>query len=248
MKITTINSYNKNTVSFSSGLYSVQRKFINNLDTVDIAQKIQKDYGIKCDFADNKIVAGLCAKTIKIFKKLGLNLPNEIFVEKFPYSDRKIMAQSRFHLDTECDNYIRFNTRFFNGSVDSLNEFVDQKESFLGSKHILNPFIHEFLHIHHGHQLNKDFNNYLSTTYMVIPKKFRTEIEEKIAEYGSIDYEELYSTYYAKEICNALNKRWHLNYNPLENPKINLSTKLREYVNALENPQKLLRLTYENMD
>ena len=76
----------------------------------------------------------------------------------------------------------------------------------------------------------------------------KSEIEEKISQCGTANFQELYASYYAKELTNALNQKWQLNYNPFENPKINLSTELREYVNALENPQKLLRLIYENMD
>ena len=83
---------NKRCSTFSSGIHSAQVKFIRNIDPDEFAKKIKEEHGITCDFQGNKIIAGLCGKTIKICKKLGICLPDEISVEKMKFSDRGTIA------------------------------------------------------------------------------------------------------------------------------------------------------------
>ena len=67
MKILNIN---RNNINFASGLHSGQIKFIKELDIKKLTEKIKAEDNIKCDFYNNRILAGLSKKTLDIFDNL----------------------------------------------------------------------------------------------------------------------------------------------------------------------------------
>ena len=241
MKTLAVTTSKHNT--FTSGLHPAQVKFIRNIAPEEFAKKIKDEHGIACDFQGNQIIAGLCGKTIKICKKLGISLPEEISVEKMKFSDRRTIALcSRIPSWSGKKYRIVFNPKYFK-NLDALDRLYNKKEECFGSSHILKTPLHEFLHSHYFKTRTepKSLEDDWKFKYLVLGA-LDDEIAEKISYNSTRDNFELYADYWAKEICKSLDKNWQPRYNPFETPKVKVSPKLREFINTLTNPEKALEM------
>lgn len=233
MEVNLISFNNK--ISYGAGVYSAQRKFINNLNVADFEKKLAEQTGVKCDFHDNRVIAGLTGKTIKICQKLGITLPESVEARKFNFKDRNTVG-----LAVCRQKHIEFNTKFFK-SLEKTEKFQESRFELNRNKHILSTFLHEFLHVHHYNVLQaaKDFPLHKYLEYYFF-KRFENEIREKVGYNATINPIELYATFWSKEICDSLDKNWMPKYNPFHTPKTQLSPQALKFVCSLEDEMKAM--------
>lgn len=221
-------------VSFQGGLTPKHIEFINKIDPRKAATNLQAQDGIVCDFANNKIVAGLTDRTVDIFKALNLKLPPKVSV--VPFSDSRVAGNCCFappNSSTKTGS-VAFSKQFYAAPLDVIDFYNEAIHYTHGSNHILNNFVHEFVHSDHFQKLESqiDLREFLSIE-LAKYIKFWPEIIDKVGYYGTNNPCELYATYWTKEICDSLDENWQPRYNPFEQPKIKLSKNLRKFLSAV---------------
>ena len=155
-------------VSFRAGLTKNIQAEINSCNVKKISKELAKA-NIKADFRGNKVVAWCCFKCFEIFKKLGLSLPDEIFVEDFKKLNGKKPETIAFNEVDSCitgkknefitlkksiffDEYARAN---YLGGWETIDSLSDEQFA-LGSiptDNFLSIFLHEFARVSHEQNL-----------------------------------------------------------------------------------------------
>ena len=237
---------NRQNINFKAGLTPQHIDFIKNLNVEKVTSDLQKNHGIFCRFSNNTLTAGLTSKTVDIFEKLGCQTPKQVRVFDFLSSDVAVPENVRNAIgyvtfsdkDTSKCRRVNLNKLFF--------DFAEQKLAFLdvyfkyfqahsGTDHVLQPIIHEFIHVNHYLRVKdsmpvRDIKKMTDLKFINLWE----EVTDKFGYYSTENPFELYANYWTKEICESLDENWLPKYNPFETPKIKISKKLKKFIAAVE--------------
>jgi len=239
MKITRTN------INFNGGLNAQHIRFIRDLNPSEAALRLKQKFNIDADFADSKVVAGLCTKAVDVFDSLNQKLPTGFRVFEFKnmgegMPNEMTTAYTAFSdCWTKMLGVINFNTSFWGKNTNDLMSFDlycnSLKENF-ATDHILQIIFHEFMHSNLFQTLNGKIN---SSTIADLKKinfmNFWDEISSKAGYYALDNPLEFQANYWAREVCDSLDENWQPKYNPFKNPQIKLSPNLRKFLTAVEN-------------
>lgn len=237
---------NRQNINFKAGLTPQHIDFIKNLNVSKVASELQQRHGISCRFNKNSLVAGLTTQAVDIFDKLGAQKPKQVQVFDFKSPHINISSNLRNSIgyvtfsDTDPMKSMRvnFNKMFFDLPHEKLpfwDLYFDNFKIHSGTDHVLQAIIHEFVHVNHYAKL-KDSIRVSDIKKMTDLKflKFWDEASQKLGYYSVHNPFELYTNYWTKEICESLDDKWHPRYNPFETPQIKLSSKLRDFIDAVD--------------
>ena len=232
--------------NFSSHLLPKHISRFSHIDPSK-AEKYFAVLGVDAKFYDNKFFAAINIMSVKIFKKLGLPLPQHIRMKYFKPQEN-CSACTVFSKDKKKHRIMKhlavlYNKRFMSKRPLVYNERVNEMRRYLGNTHFLNITLHEYMHsvlyrkiydaLKYWHKkwdtvINKKFSN-------IDLSPFKKEIAQKLGGYAKTDAMELHAVYWTQEICKALNSNLTPKYNPFETPKIKLSPLLREFITKISN-------------
>lgn len=158
----------------------------------EIAQRLERNYGVKCNFDTNGYLAECVEKTTKIFYDLlgRKSLPKNIFYENYR-GDIKAYYES-------VNNAIYFNkdcSSTMYGDKYTHREAMEEEESWLlpdwaSSRHPAHVFAHEFSHCAHWHHL-EERNGYSSAKRVwegLVGTRIPSAIGRLIARYKISNY------------------------------------------------------------
>lgn len=232
--------------SFSGGLTLRHKLKASHINIKSIEDKLANK-GVMTDFNNNKFFAFMADNVIAICEKLNLKLPPKITLFDFPVTDKALGYTYLYNMTENNGKKMQrfacsFNNNLFKESPDYIDEFCNYRVDNHGSSHFLNIPIHEFLHSDFFRKIqnqtrtnNLSFSECISKNNNISLEPFKNEIASKIGTYATTDVFELHSVYWAKEICDSLDKNLSPQYNPLKEPKTQLSDKLREFIDAINN-------------
>lgn len=231
-------------LNFSGGLSLAHRLKASAIRIPKLEQKLL-DKNIICDLDNNRFFGFIIDKTIDIFEKYNLPLPPQIKLYNFGPENEKILGTCNIYNVIDKDQKLQrfacaFNNELFSKSPVFINDFCDFRELDHGSTHFLNIIVHEFLHSAFFKQIqnkyrtkNLQLGDIIKENNKISLDKFKSEISEKIGFYAKKDIFELHAVYWAKEICDSLDKKLIPKYNPFETPKTILSPKLKSFIDAI---------------
>lgn len=240
MEIKALSSFNNQ--SFLGGkLLKKHVRMFDRVNTEAIEEMFRKK-GISANFKGRKLLAGLSLYACEVARRLKLFLPPEFGIRKTP---KDAIAQSWFLRDRKPHRFahraVQYGTDRAYSSLKMLHLFMKRRQDDFGTTHFLNTPLHEIMHSHIYKLIEEKYPYWHCNWDKVIEKKFSKidispfadEINNKIATYASKDALELHATYWAKEICMALNSDLIPKYNPFKSPKMKLSPLLREFIDKI---------------
>lgn len=171
MKINNNEQINSN-IFFQAGLTKNIAKEIRFCDVARITNEF-KNKGIDTNFDNNKLVAWCSLTCLKIIQKLGLGLPNSIYLEDFNklnITNKDAIGLCNFvptRLLNNSDKIITEKSIFFNRDYFSCTSAdFDRKadEDFCNNSSVsdsfIEPFMHEFCHAMHEENMLKLIDSY----------------------------------------------------------------------------------------
>ena len=196
-----------------------------------LAQKLEKEYGVKCVFGDNGFVAECIEKTTKVFSDLlgKQNLPTEVSYRVMGHPSTKASYDNVWN--TVCINKDHDSTMY--KDINSLKEAArEEQRIFLpdwsSSRHPAHPFVHEYSHCAHWKHLLQR-NGYSDAEKVwkgLVGVQIPTAIGRLIARYKISDYAvgtrsscdmcEFMAERMAQDVCNGLTDNMWTSYKDID--------------------------------
>ncbi len=242
--------------NFHGGLKKAIISEIQATDCNKIQKNLNKLYGIKSDFSNNKIIAWSMQKTIDLMQELNkkyrtpLICPLNVIVDNlenyFVDNSSQIYGFTNF-LPCKLKKNSReitpalsiiFNKDFPWDKLDEISDY-DYFYNNTVTNHFLESFFHEISHVIHGGHLLKKYSENLfysklsklnnKTTNMQLKKKFENIISEKLCKYASLNSFDLIACDLSGRFINSLDlNKLEFNKNPYKNSPYNLMFNLKK--------------------